>query len=145
MRIRAALASAALVALSTLAAQSAEADVPACLRVLAPLAVDAIAATDAFTPADCAGEMRAPFHFDRAGGVTRLARALAPGDIVPRYPEYGIAMVRPGQVLKLVVAVGAVRIERDVEAMQPARPGQHLFVKSQDGQIISVLYESGTP
>ena len=54
-------------------------------------------------------------------------------------------MVHPGEMLSLIVATGAVRIERRVEAMQPARPGQRLFVKSADGQVLSVRYEEVRP
>jgi hypothetical protein len=123
--------------------QSAAADAPqaACLKALVPLAADAIPASGNFAPADCLrGNAGSPFHYDRASGVTRLARSVAPGEIVPRYPDYGIAMVQPGQKLTLVVALGAVRIEREVVAMQPARLGQRLFVRSADGEIMSARY-----
>jgi hypothetical protein len=117
-----------------------------CLEVRAPLAAGAIPLSQQFAPADCpAASVQVAFHYDRATGATTLARPLAAGEIVPVYPEYGAAMVHPGEMLKLVVATGAVRIERQVEAMQPARPGQRLFVKSADGQILSVRYEEVRP
>lgn len=49
--------------------------------------------------------------------------------------------VRPGQKLHVVTELGTVRVERDVEALQTARPGQRLFVRSADGQVFSIRYE----
>lgn len=117
-----------------------------CLKALAPLAADSVPVSGNFEPADCAAGKAAPaFRYDQAIRSTRLARAIAPGEIVPVYPEFGIDMVRPGQMLQLVVTSGAARIVREVQAMQPARQGQRLFVKSADGQILSVRYEGGAP
>jgi hypothetical protein len=117
-----------------------------CLQARGLLAAGAIPLSEQFAPVECpAAPARDAFHYDRASGITTLARPLGAGDIVPSYPEYGVAMVHPGEMLKLVVAVGPVRIERNVEAMQPARPGQRLFVKSADGQVLSVRYEEVRP
>jgi hypothetical protein len=119
---------------------------PHCLQARAPLAVGAIPLSEQFAPADCpAAPGEGAFHYDRASGTTTLARAVAQGEIVPVYPEYGADMIHPGQMLHLVVVAGAARIERQVEALQPARPGQRLFVKSADGKILSVRYEETTP
>ena len=48
--------------------------------------------------------------------------------------------VSPGDRVSLSTAAGAVRIERQVEALQAARPGQRLFVRDVDGRSFSVLY-----
>jgi flagella basal body P-ring formation protein FlgA len=53
--------------------------------------------------------------------------------------------VKPGDRLFLIVRIGDVRIERDVEAVQPARPGQRLFVRTREGQLISVRLEDLEP
>ena len=119
---------------------------PRCLKVLVPLAADTVPVSGDFESADCGGgRIAAAFRYDRANGTTRLSRAVAPGQIVPVYPEFGIGMVQPGQMLQLIVKSGPARIERQVEAMQPARSGQRLFVRSSDGQILSVRYEGGAP
>ena len=125
---------------------SAPARVAHCLQALAPLAQGAIPRSEQFAIVACPpARADAAFHDDSASHATTLARAIAPGEIVAAYPEYGVDMIHPGQSLRLVVVAGAARIERQVEALQPARPGQRLFVKGADGEILSVRYEEGTP
>jgi hypothetical protein len=115
-----------------------------CLRTLAPISRDSVPESEEFAPADCAGE--APqhvFRYDRSQGATRAARDVASGEIVAPFPEFGEDFVLPGQPLNLVVAVGDVRVERKVVALQEARSGERLFVRSPDGQVLSVRYEAG--
>jgi len=83
----------------------------------------------------------AAFRHDGIQGSSRLSRPIAQNEIVPLYPEFGIKMVQPGDMLHMVILSGAARIERQVEAMQAARPGQKLFVRSSDGLVLSVRYE----
>lgn len=122
--------------------QRAVAEPPRCLQVLSPLPAGAIAASTNFVPAPCPrGGLLATFHHDSAQSVSRLSHAVARDEIVPRFPEFGVSMVQPGQMLSMVVMSGAVRIERRVEAMQGARSGGRLFVRSSDGQILAAHYE----
>jgi hypothetical protein len=113
-----------------------------CLRALSPVAENSIPQSSAFTPAACPQTETNAFHYDRAYHVTRLSRDLRAGEIVSSFPEYGSGRILPGQTLELVTSEGAVHIERQVEALQEARPGQQLFVKSRDGQVLSVRYET---
>jgi hypothetical protein len=123
--------------------QQAAAEAPRCLKALSVLPLGAIAASGDFAPAPCPrGRLLAAFHHDSTQGVSRLSHAVAQGEIVPRFPEFGVSMVQPGQMLSIVVMAGAARIERRVEAMQGVRPGGKLFVRSSDGQILSVRYEA---
>jgi hypothetical protein len=118
----------------------------ACLRVLSPVAEDAVPAPSQFAPAICGRSIVArAFRYDRSEHATRAARALAFGDIVRRYPEYGVAAIVPGEALTLVAVSGVARVERRVEALQEARTGQRVFVKSRDGQVLSVRYEASVP
>jgi hypothetical protein len=121
--------------------------VPArCLTALVAMAEGSVPESSGFTPAPCpAARLSATFHRDNSSGVTRLSRAVAPGDIVPAYPEYGVDMIFPGQTLHLIVVSGATRVERQVEALQPARPGQRLFVRGSEGEIFSVRYRESIP
>jgi hypothetical protein len=114
-----------------------------CLISTAAIPQNSVPRSDEFSPAPCGkDEIQAAFRYDRSSGVSRLARDLAAGDVVERFPEYGADMVLPGQHLKLVVKIGNVRVERQVEALQRARPGERLFVEGGDGQILSVRFES---
>lgn len=119
---------------------------PACLRVLAAVDAASVPREEAFERVACPdGKLDSPYRHDAASGIARLARAIAPGEVVRAFPEFGLRMVRPGDTLELVSAAGAVRIARDVEALQAARPGQRLFVKARDGQVLSVRYEDVAP
>jgi hypothetical protein len=119
---------------------------PPCLR--------AIAAMDAGSTPDAAGFERvacpdrplaSAFRYDESRRSIRLSRPLARGDIVPAYPEFALAAVRSGDRLTLISVAGPVLIERQVEALQPARAGERLFVRSPDGQVFSARYEAGGP
>lgn len=113
-----------------------------CLRTLQAEHQDSIPQSSAFEPVRCDGSrVMAAFRYDRSLGATKIARDLAVGEVVETYPEYGGRIVLPGQVLTLVVDRGIVRVERDVTALQEARPGQNLFVRSADGEILSVRFE----
>jgi hypothetical protein len=70
---------------------------------------------------------------------------IAQSEIVPRFPEYGIDQVCPGEKLAIVSVSGPVRITREVTAKQAARPGQRLFVETSDGQVFSARYEALKP
>jgi hypothetical protein len=114
-----------------------------CLRALVPLVADAIPSSKDFVAIICPSKIaEGAFRYDRANHYTHVARTVAAGEIVSRYPEFGVEMVRPGQRLALVVAQGPVRVVETVEALQPARSGERLFVKTHDGQILSARYES---
>jgi len=79
-------------------------------------------------------------RYDRAMGAVRLAHDLQPGDVVAEIPPSMMAGIGPGEKLYVTVRVGPVLVQREVEALQPANPGQKLFVRAADGQVISVLY-----
>jgi hypothetical protein len=117
-----------------------------CLAALKPLPAHAIPADAAFRQVDCpASGVGRAFAYDAVASVSRVSHAIAAGDIVARYPEFGARMVLPGDTLSLVVVSGSTRIERKVEALQAARPGERLFVRAADGDVLSVQYERAQP
>lgn len=121
----------------------ADAPVVRCLQAHAALHAGAVAAGADFSPASCPEAKLAPaFRHDVARGGSIVLRPIAEGEIIRAYPDYGVPMVQAGEKLRLLLAAGAARIEREVEALQAARPGQRLFVRTGDGQILSVRYEA---
>lgn len=115
-----------------------------CLKASEAIAADEIPISANFFRVDCPKPApAAAFRYDRAQGTSRISHAIAEGEIVPMFPEFDTKRVLPGQALILVVLVGANRIERRVEALQAARPGQRLFVRSKDGQVFAARYEVG--
>ncbi|MBV9694999.1 MAG: hypothetical protein JO261_14975 [Alphaproteobacteria bacterium] len=113
-----------------------------CLRVQVPIAAGAIAKTDAFADAAC-GKVGIPnpFHYESRLGASIAERPLMPGDVVPRYPDFGVEELSPGDTVDLEARAGNILIARKVEVLQRARPGQRLFVKAADGSILSVAFE----
>jgi len=112
-----------------------------CQRVAHPVAAGAIPTVDDLAPATCeAGPAGEAFRYDPAAKAVRATRDLAPGETVAAVPRFAIAGVRPGQRLFLKTRVGPVVVEREVEALQPARPGGQLFVRSLDGAIFPARF-----
>ncbi len=132
-----------VVAASLLAATSA--DAASCLRVLQPLPQGRIVQSTFFGAAPCRDVHGKSFAYVRATGAVRTTRDLAIGEIVPAFAGYGAAAVAPGQSLTLLVQRGPVRVARRVEALQSARPGERLFVRSEDGKVLSVRYVPELP
>jgi hypothetical protein len=117
-----------------------------CLKAIAPLTRSDVARRDAFVSAPCqATNASRTFFYDRPTGAARLARDVAAGEVVPNFPGADQQKVFPGDALTLVVAIGNVRIERAVEALQSAARGQKLFVEDHEGRVLSVRYEATTP
>ena len=113
-----------------------------CLKALSALAAGSVPIVANFAAVECPNKAPMPtFHYDKAAGASRLSRSVAQDEVVPLFPEFGQKLVQPGQMLRIVVFSGAVRVEREVETLQTARPGQRLFVRSSDGQVLSVRYE----
>jgi hypothetical protein len=80
------------------------------------------------------------FDYDVAAGVVRARRDLAPGEVVVRPPSFALAVFRPGDRVRIVSRSGPVTVQRDVEAVAPARDGQNLFVKGSDGKVFQVRF-----
>ena len=113
-----------------------------CLRALSALVAGSVPQTANFTPIKCPPlRPAAAFRYDRMQGSSRLSRSIAQDETVPLFPEFDLNVARPGQKLRMIILMGAVRIERQVEALQTARPGQKLFVQGSDGQVLSARYE----
>lgn len=115
---------------------------PACLRAMASISTGAVPSLRDFAPSACDGKAARAFRFDAAARTIRSVRPIRTGDIVPSWPDAQAEAIRPGDRLFLKVAMGSVLIEREVEALQPAVPGERLFVRDGDMNILSVRYES---
>jgi hypothetical protein len=85
------------------------------------------------------------FRYDRARQAVLTTRALLPGEPVRRFTDAQDASVNPGDQMILTVGIGPVRVQRQVEALQHARAGQKLFVKTQDGEIMAIPLSERLP
>ena len=135
-----------LFALGAPEAMAANAHEAQCLKVLTAQAPNSIPDPADFQGVACPERgLRPAFRHDANRGFVRVARPLERGEIVLRYAQFATDGVRPGQTLLLRFVSGPVQIEREVVALQAARPGQRLFVKAGDGQILSVRYDGDAP
>lgn len=102
-----------------------------------------IAQGTALTPADIvtvlcdAGSIDAPVRFDRRASAVRASVALAAGTRLGRIALPGAPDVDSGDRLTLVSAVGPVRVERQVVALQAGRAGGRVFVRDAEGQVVA--------
>lgn len=112
-----------------------------CMRATRALAVGAVPSAEDLVPADC-GQARpaTAVRYDRQMRAVRLVRAVQRDEIVPAVPSSVLAAISPGQRLYVAVQVSPVVVQREVIALQPANPGQKLFVRADDGKVFSVLY-----
>jgi hypothetical protein len=116
-----------------------------CVRVAEEVPVDGVPTAKSFLAAPCLGAVSPALWFDRRTGVLRAARALKLGEILQAPARDIVASVAPGQSLLIEATVGPVRVQRRVEAIQPARPGQRLFARTTDGAVLSIPFPEETP
>ncbi|MFA5503369.1 MAG: flagella basal body P-ring formation protein FlgA [Bacilli bacterium] len=109
---------------------------PECVRLLRPVgAGEAVTVADV-EPAACAiANPQRPFRMDARWGVAIAARRLTPGEVVSAPAASTLAAVRTGDVLFVSARAGPVTVERRVEAVQPARAGEPVFVRGDDGRV----------
>ncbi|MDR3508524.1 MAG: hypothetical protein P4L64_11550 [Caulobacteraceae bacterium] len=114
-----------------------------CVRVLRPLEPRAVATADDLEAAPCAAKAAGTgLVYDRELGAVRAARRLDPGERLAAPAAFALAEVRPGQRLSIQTRVGPVAVIRTVEALQPAQPGQALFVRAGDAVFSATLAEA---
>lgn len=122
------------------------ADPTPCLVLKAALPSGAIAAARDFAPASCErNQAMTALRHDSATGLVRTGRDLQIGDHVAMVPSSELAAILPGERLYLSTQVGPVRIDRQVEAVQPAAQGQAVFVRGDAGPAFSVPAGGLTP
>lgn len=113
-----------------------------CLRLVSAIPTGRVIRPEDAAPASCDG-VAAPVSFDRVSGVVRAGADLRPGDNLGRLfiPD---VVGDKGDEVTIYVAVGPVVITRQVEALEPAKSGERLFVRDQEGDVFSVPFRSGT-
>jgi len=130
-------AAAALAWAGAVAALPAQAE--SCVRAARPIPAGTVPAGDALRPQSCPEKPLMPaFRYDPNEGVVRVVRTLAEGEIAPAPPPFAVARVEPGRKLRLEAKVGAVVVEREVEAVQAGAAGESLFVRTADGAVFAV-------
>ncbi len=115
------------------------------MRATRALTAGSVPSAQDLVPADCgAGKPAAAVRYDTGMRAVRMVRAVQPDEIVAEVPPAMMASISPGQKLYVMVQVSPVVVQREVEALQPANPGQKLFVRAADGKVFSVFYAGET-
>lgn len=92
----------------------------------------------AVEPAPCLDRATTPqFRFDRRVNAPYLSSSLAAGAYLGSLALREGAIIGAGSGLSHVSRQGPVTIERAVTAVQPARAGKAMFVRTQDGAIFA--------
>jgi len=112
-----------------------------CMRATHALATGAVPTAEDFVATACGDTkpLRA-VRYDTALRAARMARPLAPGEVIAAVPASMLAAIRPGETLYVQAHVGPVVVQREVQALQPAKAGQKLFVRAADGTVMSVRF-----
>ena len=128
-----------IIVMAMLAALPAQA--ATCVRATHALAAGAVPSAEDFAAADCGSEHPArAVRYDAAQRSARLSRPVKADEVIAAIPAAMLAGVVPGQTLYVQIRVGPVVVQREVTALQPASPGQRLFVRAADGTVMSVRY-----
>lgn len=115
-----------------------------CFALAHPVAVGATIGAADLMEADCrAGESATAIVYDRAAGAPRARHDLAAGQYLGSVAVAPAAGVDRGERLTLASTAGPVRIERTVVALQPARPGARIFVRTGDGEVLVAAVPAG--
>lgn len=111
----------------------------ACVRLERPVGRGQVLTRADFVREACgaAGAAPAAWRYDRAAQALRADRDLSVGDTLASPPETLVAVLRPGQTVRVTARLGAVTVERDALAVQAARAGRPVFVKS-GGDLFAV-------
>jgi hypothetical protein len=112
-----------------------------CVRAVRPIAAGAVPSRDDFDLVPCEAASPRSFRYEASLRTVRTVRAVAEGEVVRPWPDFGSDRIAAGQSLTLKAFIGPVSVEREVVAAQSALPGQHVFVRNSDGAVQSVRYE----
>ncbi|MFA7595099.1 MAG: hypothetical protein WCY92_01990 [Novosphingobium sp.] len=109
-----------------------------CLTLRHDLDAGAYLQPETVAPALCRADADPlPLLFDRRVNAPRLSAPLAAGTYLGPLTVRGGPVIAPGTELRHVARQGPVIIERRVNALQPSRMGQAVFVRAQDGAIFA--------
>lgn len=110
-----------------------------CLSLAQPVAEGAALKAEDVTEVACGdGAAVAALRYDRRASAVRASAPLSAGTMLGRVALTSGPDVEAGAKLTLVSAIGPVRIERHVEALQAGRSGSRVFVRDADGQVLAV-------
>jgi len=111
------------------------------MRATHSLAAGQVPAAGDLVVAECGdSKPNSVVRYDADLRAVRFTRPVQADEIIAAIPRDLMTVIIPGQKIYVSVRVGPVVVQREVEALQPANPGQSLFVRTVDGQVMSATY-----
>ncbi|MBC7768219.1 MAG: hypothetical protein H7124_05480 [Phycisphaerales bacterium] len=112
-----------------------------CFRTLRTLGEGQVITGADVEPAPCDDDAAAAaMRYDRVHSVLRTHAPVAAGAYLGAAFTQSAPVTSEGAAMTLVVTAGPVQIERRVEAVQPARAGERIFVRDEDGAVFAVAF-----
>ena len=109
------------------------------------IASGAFVRTGDFVAASCTMAGPPALRYEPQLRATRTLRAIAARECISSNIVATLPAIAPGQRVTAITGEGSVTIERAVEALEAAGPGQRLLVRAADGAPYSVRYEEVKP
>jgi len=110
-----------------------------CWENVLPVAAGELITAETVAPAPCSGVPAAgTVRFVRTSGQVRAASDLSAGTYLGRLMPPPAGAVQAGASLSLLSTSGPVTIARPVTTLQAGRPGRRVFVRDEDGQVLSI-------
>lgn len=113
---------------------------PRCFAAARSLGPGHALRTSDLVAGDCANGQHTVLRYDRRHSIVRAARAIEAGELLGPLAPLPTGVVEQGAALTLVSRAGAIVIEREVHAAQPARTGGALFVSDREGRLFSAPF-----
>ena len=98
-----------------------------------------------FVGASCTTAGPPALRYEPQLRATRTLRAIAAHECISSNIVATLPAIAPGQRVTAITGAGAVTVERTVEALEAAGPGQRLLVRAADAAPYSVRFEEVKP
>ncbi len=113
-----------------------------CLRVTRAINPGTPAAMRYFEAQPCPDPpVQRAFRYDGTRRTVMTTRALVAGEVVRSFAGVEEGGIIPGDQVKLRAGAGPIVVERPVEVLQSARPGERLFVRTADGAVLAISFQ----
>ncbi len=121
-------------------------NITVCRETIDPIAAGVSLTTANTRIADCGKDVAAgPLIFDAASEEITARADLAPGTALGRVAVSDPPYAKAGDRLVASARIGPVTVSRPVTALQPARRGSDVFVRSEDGTVFAMPVASVEP
>lgn len=114
-----------------------------CLRALSDIAEGDVLRAEKFVVSDCTQRVGAQafYRYVPSERAVRARRAIGAGTVAPRFAGFESTLAYAGDELTLLASSGPVAVTRQIRLLQSARPGERVFVRTADGEVLSAPFQ----